>query len=292
MGKGKNVRLLVLSVCLALWGGWALSAEDLSTTEVIPIQTRGGKINARLLRRDKNCIWVLQKVSSGKIIERGLQVGEIVCCEPRTKEIFITASQARTLPEVDSSLGLLQSVVDQYLPYRDLPGIGVDEALIQQGCLLGGIGNWTNALEKFADVLSQTYKSAAQARARMYAGCCYANLGQYDKGLGLLPDISLLEKMEDVWLFNQACLARGKCLMARGRYEEAILTYLQPIVEGPGDVNKAELLEALLAGYAAVGDTNALERTCSELTNNFPATQQRVAAFVSAWKKGNGVIDG
>lgn len=269
----------VALVCCVGW--FAMSAEaqtPASTPAPAPAAPRGigpfsvetvrGPLNVRLLRRDRDLIWVVQQLSSGQQVDTGLPAKEFVkfnLPRPRLFQVLdtATAEQAKALrPQ-------LENYIRQLLPYRDLPGMNVDEAQLLLGRLLERAEDWKAAAAVYGEVIAQPYQPAEAGPARLRRGLCLTRLGQAEEALPLL-DTAKLGDDEDLDLVSDIYLARGEVLQKLARHEEAILSYLHLVVFLPYvRDNEPRALAAALPSYAALNDWDAAYKTVQQLREKY-----------------------
>ena len=133
------------------------------------IETARGPLTVRLLRRDRDLVWIVQQLNSGQTVDTALPAKEItrfVLPRPRLFQALdvATKEQAKLLrPQ-------LEAYIRQLMPYRDLPGLNVDEGQLLLGRLLELEEDWKGAAAVYADIMAQPYKPAESARAGLRRG--------------------------------------------------------------------------------------------------------------------------
>ena len=231
------------------------------------VETTRGPVQVRLLRRDRELVWVVQTLSSGQQVDAGLPTKSIVkfnLPRPRLFQMMdvATPEQAKALrPQ-------LEQYIRQLALYRDLPGLNVDEAQMLLGHLMEQGGDWKGAAALYAEIADQPYQPAEAGPARLRRGLCLARLGQAAEALPLLGVEGLPD--DDLELVSEVYRSRGEVLQKLGRHEEAILSYLHLVVFLPYLRNNEEqALAAVLPSYAALKDWDAAYKTVQQLREKY-----------------------
>ncbi len=244
------------------------------------VETARGTLTVRLLRRDRDLVWISQQMSSGQTVDTGLAPKEIHKFNLPRPRLFqaidnATPDQAQTLQPQ------LEAFIKQLLPFRDLPGMKVDEAQLLLGRVLEQAGNWKAAAAVYGEIAGQPYQPAEATAARLRQGLCLAKLGQPAEALPLLDPGTL--DGDDVELISDVYLARGDVLQQMARHQEAILAYLHLVVFLPYvRDNEARALAAVLPSYAALGDWESAYKTVQHLKKNHPESDRTKLAATFA----------
>lgn len=238
--------------------------------------TSRGEIGARLLRREGDMIWVDRQVQSGQWIETGIPRSEIIEFKsPRAPE-FINAERAETPEQIATSIDELRRLAARLRPYRDLPGIAADEALLMNARLNEQRGFWRDAYLTYEEILGQTYPIAGRQRIRYQAGICLRQMDQKEKALTYLLENPIPE--DDLALWSSVTYARAECFAATKRHREAIDAYLSMVVFHPFvQSNEVRALSGLVTNYIALNDWDAVTKTLEALQSDYPAAPETAA---------------
>lgn len=246
------------------------------------LETARGPLSVRLLRRDKELLWVVQQLSGGQQVDTGLPIKEIVRFNLPRPRLF-QALDAASPEQAKALRPQLEAYIRQLAPYRDLPGLNVDEAQMLLGRLLEQGNDWKGASAVYGEIANQPYQPAEQATARWRRGLCLAQLGQPAEALPLLDPVGLGD--DDQGLVSDLYLARGGVLQQLGRHDEAVLAYLHLVVFLPYvRDNEPRALAAVLPSYAALKDWEAAYRTVQQLKKDHADTDaaRQAEAFAVA----------
>ncbi len=285
----------------ALWAGLMLAsllalAAPAQTTIPATAPERGigpmfaktarGNYVVRLLRRDRDMVWVLQRTQTGQFIEAGLTAREITGFEIPRPPSFAAAEQATTPEQVAQVLPTLTKLNETLRPFRDLPGMIADEGMILQAGLLVKQDRGSDALALYEDVAKQTYPSPRVAEAKLRAGLCLAHLGRNEDALKRL-DPALVSD-DDPILLSDVYYARGQALAATGQPKQALLSYLYLVVFYPFiQNNEPRCLEAALPCYIALKDWSAAFKTFDVLNRTYAGSgpAQRATDLLKPYEK-------
>ncbi len=246
------------------------------------LETVRGPLNVRLLRREKELLWVVQQLSSGQQVDAGLPLKEIVRFNLPRPRLF-QALDAASPEQAKALRPQLEAYIRQLALYRDLPGLNVDEAQLLLGRLLEQVGDWKGAAGVYAEILGQPYQPTEQATARWRRGLCLVQLGQHAEALPLLDPAGVND--DDLGLVSDLYFARGEVLQHLGRHDEAVLAYLHLVVFLPYvRDNEPRALAAVLPSYAAIEDWEAAYRTVQQLKKDHADTDaaRQAEAFAAA----------
>lgn len=258
--------LLVVSLCAA--GAPAQTARERGVGPFRLVTPRGD-VTVRLLRRDRELVWVDQQVSGGTFVETGLARTDITRFEIPRPSAFEAAERAATSEQIARVQVALKGISDSLRAYRDLPGMPVDEALFLQGLLLERSQRWPAALAVYEELLAAPHRPAIAATAGLRAALCHAQLGQHERVLAVLEQRTIPD--DDLTLLSDLYFARGRALAAAGRHDEAILDFLFLVVFDPYvQNNEPRCLAAALPSFAALQDWAALWKSLAVLRGQYP----------------------
>jgi len=235
-----------------------------------------GTVSVRLLRRDKDLIWVLQRSSAGTDIETGVNVKDITRFEVGRPRLFDAAESVTRPDQVEQIRSRMEAYVRQLAPYRDLPGMNVDEAQLLLGGLLEKTGDWARAAAAYSEILAQAHRPPAASEAGLRLGICLARQQKYEEAQAYLDTTGLPE--ENLDLVSDVYLARGETMAALGRHDDAIMSYLHLVVFHPFvHGNEPRCLAAVLPEYAAIGDWESAYQAATWLRRHGDDTQVAAA---------------
>jgi hypothetical protein len=239
--------------------------------------TRRGDVPVRLLRRDGDMVWVDRMVQSGQYIETGVPRSEIVEFKAPPHPAFAAAAQAQTPEQIAAAIDGLRRLVAQLRPYRDLPGIPVNAALIEQAKLNERRAYWRDALLIYQELLNQPYDFPERPMIRYWSGMNHWRMDQKDKALEFLLDDPVPD--EDLDLMSDILYMRADSLAATGRAREAVETYLGLIVFYPFvQTNELRALSGVIPNYIALQDWDATVKSIEALKRDYPDAPQTAAA--------------
>ena len=270
-------RLLLLALMLGV-AAPAVPAQSPAPVPAAPAAPRGigpfaletarGPLTVRLLRRDRDLLWVVQQLSAGQTVDTGLPVREITKFNLPRPRLF-QAVEAATPEQAKALRPQLENYIRQLTPYRDLPGMNVDEAQLLLGRILEQAEDWKGAAALYAEIIGQPYSSAEASSAKLRRGFCLARLGQYEEALPLL-DPAILGDSDNLEMVSDIYLMRGEALQKTARHEEAILSYLHLVVFMPYvRDNEPRALAAALPSYAALNDWDAAYKTVQQVREKY-----------------------
>jgi len=241
------------------------------------LTTARGDIAVRLLRRESDMIWVDRQVQSGEWLETGIPRSDVVVFKaPRPAE-FIAAEKARTPEEISVAIDQLRKMISRLRPFRDLPGIQVDEAVLLTARLNEQRNAWRDALQQYEDLLSQPHAISGRPRIRYLAGLCLVQMKEKEKALGYLMDDPVPE--DDLALLSTVMQARGDCLASTGRHREAVDCYLSLIVYHPFEQsNEVRALSRIIPSYIELGEWDAVVKAYEALKTDYADTAETTEA--------------
>ncbi len=259
---------LLLAVCLCAAVAPAQTARERGVGPFRLVTPRGD-VTVRLLRRDKELIWVDQQVSGGSFVETGLNRADITRFEIPQPAAFEAAERASTPEQIAKVQVALKAISDSLRAFRDLPGMPVDQALLLQGMLLERSQRWPAALAVYDELLAAPHRPAVAGTAGLRAALCHARLGQHERVLAMLEQRAIPD--DDLALLSELYFARGQALAATGRHDAAILDFLFLVVFDPYvQNNEPRCLAAALPSYAAMQDWAALWKSLAVLRGQYP----------------------
>ncbi len=269
-----------LYITLALFAlGDAVPAQTARERGLGPytLVTKRGEIQVRLIRRDGDMIWVDRLVLSGNYVETGIPRSDIVEFKSPKPQVFTTAEQAQTPEQISAAIDALRRMVAQLRSYRDLPGIPVNAALIQQAKLNERRAYWRDALLTYQELLALPYEFPERRMIRYNAGLCLWRMEQKDKALEFLMDDPVPD--EDLVIMSDILYARADSLSAAGRHRDAIETYLDLIVFHPyTQTNELRAMSGILPNYIALQDWDATVKTIEAMKRDYADAAETVAA--------------
>ena len=276
-------RWIAILVLVAGLAGFIAEAQTARERGIGPftLVTKRGEITVRLLRREENMIWVDRLVQSGQFVETGIPRSEIIEFKQPRPRLFQMADEAQGEAAIGAAIDQLRRYVAQLRPYRDLPGIPVNEALILQGKLNERRGFWRDAILIYQELLNQPYDFKERPMIRYAAGLCLWRMDQKEKALEFLLDDPVPD--DDMDVMAEILYARADSLASTGRHREAIDTYLGMIVFYPFvQTNELRALSGILPSYAALNDWDAAVKTIEALKRDYadaPETEAAMAAM-------------
>jgi len=278
MNRMKKARqrygILPVLICLAYASFLFTPAMGQSTAPhrgfgPIKMKTPHGEFAVRLLKRDKDVVWLLQRTQSGEWIEAGVNASDIESFEVPSPRIFQYVDVAETPDQVYKVMEQLDKFIATLKPYRGLPGIPADQALLLKGKLLQKLKRWKEALAIYQNLYAQDYTPGEANEARLRAGLCRAELGQTEAALedfeeGITDD-------EDLVLLSDVYYTKGKLLAESGHHKEAVMSYLYLVVFYPFvENNEPRCLEGALNSYIVMKDWEAAYKTVLALSEKYP----------------------
>lgn len=273
--SGRGIALCAMLACLL--GPAAAQAQTATAASAgvgpFAIESVRGRVNARLLRRDKETLWVMTESAAGGAYEAGVPLAELKMIEMPVPRVFDLAATAATAEQQKAAHDGLDRLISTLRPFRGLPGVIVDDAILRKGRLYARQGQWRDAVRQYEDVLQQPYESVQKAAARLGAGIAYELSGDHESALKYLEGVEMPEEDED--LISSAVFARASAKVAVGRHDAAIMDYLLLVVFHPFvQNNEARCLEAVLPCYVEIKDWESLYKTVQWLRKEYPAAPE------------------
>jgi tetratricopeptide (TPR) repeat protein len=273
--KNRSQRTITIFAALLLSFFAASSLAQTPERGIGPLTlvAKHGTFSVRLLRRDKTTLWLLQRTQSGTQIETGVPMQDIVRFDIPRAAAFAAAEQAATAEQVAQAYVALKRISDLLKPYRDLPGMPVDDALVMQGRMLEKQGRPTEALALYDDILKQPYAPSCAVEAHVRAAVCRVGLGQPEAALAHLDEARPSEDRLD--LLSDYYFTRGQALAALGRHEDAVMSFMQLVVFHPFvQNNEPRGLEAAVPSFIAMKDWDGAYRARESLRASYPAAPE------------------
>lgn len=239
--------------------------------------TSRGEAPVRLLRRDRDILWVDRQVRTGEFIETGVPVSEIIEFKSPRPPVFDQAEAATTPEQIGAAIDQIRKFTALLRPYRDLPGIPVNDALLLQAKLNERRELWREALLVYQDLLAQPYDFPGKSQIRFQAGLCLWRMEQKDKALEFLMDSPVPD--EDLDYMSDLLFARADCLADTGRTREAVETYLHLIVFYPYvRTNELRAFSRAVPGYIAMNEWDAAIKTVEAMKKTYPDAPETAAS--------------
>jgi len=239
--------------------------------------TRRGEATVRILRRDGDIVWVDRQVQSGAYVETGVPRSEIMEFKAPRPALFDLAEKTEKPEDISGIIDQLRRLSAQLRPYRDLPGIPMNDALILQAKLNERREYWRDALLIYQELMSQSYDFPGKNMVRYWAGTCLWKMNQKEKALEYLLDEPIPD--EDMDFFSDILYMRANSFSSLGRHREAVDTYLQMIVFYPYyRTNELRALSGILTNYIALQDWDATTKSLEALKLDYAEAPQTLEA--------------
>ncbi len=256
-----------------------------------PIVTKKASFEAKILKRDKDILWIERKNSDGTAAPQvGLAVADILQVQMPRPSLFAAIEKIRTAPAAtDAQFTAAHAALDKFIlqtkSLRDIPGIPADEAILLKGRLYDKKGLWREASRLYEEILAKGQPSPVTTNAQILAGIAYAKGGEYNQAIEYLGGMPLPEEDEEI--LSQLLFALGDSYFALENYDNALLSYLPLVVFYPYVYNNEPRgLAAALGCYAKLKEWEPLYRTIQEIQKNYPNTPAAKTAeeFLSQYK--------
>ena len=257
-----------------------------------PIQTPQASFEAKLVKRDKDMLWVQRESADGAASPQvGIAVADILQVRMPRPSLFDAVEKVRTAPAAtDAQFAAAHAALDKFIlqtkSLRDIPGIPADEALLLKGRLYDKKGLWREAARLYEDILAKGKPSAISTNAQILAGIAYAKGGEPQFAIEYLGGMPLPEEDEEV--LSQLLFALGDSYFALENYDNALLSYLPLVVFYPYVYdNEPRGLAAALGCYAQLKEWEPLYRSIQEIQKNYPDTPaaQTAEEFLEKYKE-------
>ncbi|MCO5062371.1 MAG: hypothetical protein M9963_10325 [Kiritimatiellae bacterium] len=232
------------------------------------LQARNGSAEVRLVRLDRDMLWVDQQTRDGRYVEVGVPRANIISITVPPIAVLEAARRASTTQQIAQVEQPLRRVVDTLRVYRDLPGIPFYDAELILGRMLMTQGRDTESLNALSDVVANSKDPAFQQEANLRKGLILARQGRNEEALTILENISFPE--DDPILTDDLYFARANAKAAVGRHRDALMDFFYPVVFAP-TINRAEprALFAALPSLVAIDDWISVARTLDVLHAEF-----------------------
>ncbi|HOW98719.1 MAG TPA: hypothetical protein P5567_01690 [Kiritimatiellia bacterium] len=246
------------------------------------VLTKDGQFPARLLRRDQEMLWVSKSTEDGSAFEAGIPLADIQKIRMPSPRVFAAADVAANDEQFRAVHDALDRLIQSLKPFRGLPGVPMDEAILRKGQLYARQGLWREAIRQYEDILKQPYECEQKTAARLRAGIASELAGDAKAALTYFENVVLPEDDEE--LLSTALFSRANALAADGRPQDALLDYLRLVVFHPYmQNNELRGLEAAVGCYAQLKDWESLHKTVAVLQQDYPGTREsKHAAEVEA----------
>ena len=255
-----------------------LAASALSASAQLgpyPVVTKQATFNAEIVKREQDILWVRRQATDGRASPQiGIAVADIVQIQMPRPAAFDAIERLRANPaspdaQIQAGHGVLDRIILQTRPFRDIPGIYTDEAILIKGRLFDRQNLPREAIRQYEYLLANAQFFAVTTNAQILAGIAYANVGEPQFAVEYLGTMPLSE--DDEALLSAQLFALGDSYLALGNVDQSLLSYLQLVVFYPyvGD-NEPRALAAVLACYAKLGEWEPLYRTIQEIKKNYP----------------------
>lgn len=239
--------------------------------------TKRGEATVRILRRDGDIVWVDRQVQSGAYVETGVPKSEIVEFKSPRPPLFDLADKTESPEQIGPVIDQLRRMSAQLRPYRDLPGIPMNEALILQAKLNERREYWRDALQIYQELMNQPYDFPGKPMIRYWTGMNLWKMGQKEKSLEFLLDEPIPD--EDMNFFSDILYMRANSFSELNRHREAIDTYLQMIVFYPYyRTNELRALTGILPNFIAIQEWDATSKTLEALDRDYADAPQTLEA--------------
>ena len=256
-----------------------------------PIQTKQAAFEAKIVKRDKDILWVQRESAEGTTPQVGIAVGDILRIQMPRPALFDGIEKIRTAPAAtDAQFAAAHAALDKFIlqtkALRDLPGIPADEAILLKGRLYDAKGLWRESTRLYEDILAKSVPSAVSTNAQMLAGIAYAKGGEHNQAIEYLGGIALPEEDEEI--LSNLLFALGDSYFALENYDNALLSYLPLVVFYPYVYdNEPRGLAAALGCYAQLKEWEPLYRSIQEIQKNYPTSPaaQTAAEFLEKYKE-------
>lgn len=131
-------------------------------------------------------------------------------------------------------------------------------------------GDFQNAVEGFEAIIDEYGSTKAGNVARLYAGLCYKELGQYDKAINYLADFNA----NDAVMAPSALIALGNCYVDQENpdYKKAASTFEKAASAANNAVYSPLALKKAGLAYEAAGDNASALKAYEQIKNNWGET--------------------
>ncbi len=259
---------ILVALCLFPLLAGAQTATSQRGIGPFTLQARNGSAEVRLIRLDRDMLWVDQQSRDGRFIEVGVPRANIVSITVPPMQILEVARRASTTQLVAQVEQPFKRLIDALRPYRELPGIPFYDMELVQGRMLMLQNRYTEALTAFSDIVANAGDPAFKQEANLRKGLILARQEKYDEALVILENTDFPD--DDPVFSDDLYAARANAKAAVGRHRDAISDFFYPVVFAP-KINRAEQrsLLAALPSLAAMEDWFSVARTLQVLHTEF-----------------------
>lgn len=237
------------------------------------LETIRGPASVRLLKIDREMLWVDQRTSDGRYIEIGVPRAEIVKFDIPRSSVIEAARIAVTTQQIAQVEAPLKRIIDMLRPYRELPGMPVYDALAIQGRMLMIQKRNVEAMNVLNEVAANAKDEEMKQDAKLRIALIYARQGDTEKTLSILDNAVFPD--DDPEFLDDLYTARAAARSASGRHKEAVMDYYYSVVFAP-HINNAEQrsLLAALPDFAAMNDWASAARAIEVLRGQYADSEQ------------------
>jgi hypothetical protein len=242
-----------------------------------PVATRQATFHAELIKRDKDTVWIRRQASDGRYMPQvGIAVGDILGVRMPRPGLFDAIDRLHAAPNAtDAQFLSAHRALDRFIlqsrPFRGIPGILADEALLLKGRLHIRKEEWRDAIRQFENILLYGKPSTLTTNAQILAGIAYMKVDEPQFAAEYLVDMPLPE--DDEALLSAQLFALGDAYLALGNIDNALMSYLKLVVFYPYvQNNEPRALAAALGCYAKLQEWEPLYRTIQEIKTTYPGS--------------------
>lgn len=262
--------LFVLFAAVALAPSAACAQASTRERGIGPfnLETTRGPASVRLLKIDREMLWVDQRTSDGRFIEVGIPRAQIVKFDIPKLPIIEAARAAVTTQQIAQVEAPLKRIIDMLRPYRELPGMPVYDALAIQGRLLMTQNRNVEAMNVLNEVSTSAKDEEMKQDAKLRIALLYSRQGDTEKTLSILDNAAFPD--DDPEFLDDLYAARAAARSASGRHKEAVMDYYYSVVFAP-HINHAEQrsLLAALPDFASMDDWASAARAIEVLRDQY-----------------------
>ena len=251
------------------------------------------RFQANLVKREKNGdVWLRRLAPDGSPGPQVGYAGSDILGVRMPRPAFFTNVEALLVVPAASALppqatARAHAMLDQFIlqtrPFRDLPGVVSDEALLLKGRLLDRQGKYADALAQYETLRAKEPPSAFADEARIRAGIDHSRLTNAVDAVECLAGLPPPE--EDEALLSDMLFALGDAYARLENWDSALMTYLSLVVFHPyfGN-NEARALSRVLPCLAALEEWESLYRAIQDLSAAAPEGSP-AAAYAGSFAK-------
>ena len=288
-----------LSSLWSLWSLWslllllcALCAPASAQLGPYEVRLANDRFQANLVKREKNGdLWLRRLKPDGTPGPQVGYAGSDILGIRMPRPGFFTNVEALLVVPASSALppqatARAHAMLDQFIlqtrPFRDLPGVVSDEAILLKGRLLDRQGKFAEALAQYETLRAKEPPSAFASDARIRAGIDHSRMTNAVDAVECLSGIEPPE--EDEALLSDMLFALGDAYARLENWDSALMTYLSLVVFHPyfGN-NEARALSRTLPCLAALKEWESLYRAIQDLEAAAPGTP--AAAYAASFAK-------